>query len=55
MKKSRKRDHVKEGHGETCMCKKCRAQLEAVFLRKRPQIRPDDYKYFVEEETTDDY
>lgn len=54
MKKSRKRDHAKEMHGETCMCKKCRAKLEAVFLRKKIQIKPDDYNYIIEDGGDDD-
>jgi hypothetical protein len=45
MKKSRKREFAKEKHGETCMCKRCRAKIEAIFYRKgQPKINGRDYK-----------
>jgi hypothetical protein len=45
MKKTRKHEYAKDKHGETCMCKRCRARIEAVFYRKgQPKISGRDYK-----------
>lgn len=44
MKKGKKREHAKERHGETCMCKKCRGRIEAVFYRKGTKTRLRDFK-----------
>jgi len=44
MKKSRKREFAKENHGETCMCRKCRAKMEAIFFRKGQKIKASDYR-----------
>lgn len=44
MKKVRKQDHARERHGETCMCKKCRSRIEAMFYRKGVKTRFRDIK-----------
>jgi hypothetical protein len=44
---------VKERHGETCQCRRCRARVEA--LERRPlKIRPVDYAKFTSRITEDD-
>jgi hypothetical protein len=42
MRKSHKRDHVKDKHGETCMCKRCLGR-ESALIRKGSRLKLREY------------